>query len=153
MHSSYSVDPKLKCMSHRTGWAGRSKSTCARGSNTFGCFPDAYRRRSFYDAGLAGDQAVNDYTPITQSKPTSLLLARMRATRLIDLPNPIAGRTYHDFISAQGPKYVVPDLAVAFNTGASQDDVDSWRETMDVLVDREVPSVFTVRLPSSSPVL
>lgn len=77
----------------------------------------------------------------------------MWVPRLIDLPNPIAGRTYHDFISTQGPKYVIPDLAVAFNTGASQDDVDSWRETMNVLVDRKVPSVFTVRLPSSGPVL
>lgn len=45
----------------------------------------------------------------------------------------------------QGSTYTPPDLAVAFNTGASQEYSDSWRETMEVLVDREVPSVFTVR--------
>ncbi|KAF9022153.1 hypothetical protein BDZ89DRAFT_1070891 [Hymenopellis radicata] len=36
-----------------------------------------------------------------------------------------------------------PDLAVAFNTGLSEESPETWPETIKVLVDRKIPSVFT----------
>ena len=51
-------------------------------------------------------------------------------------------RTYHTF--ALSDRFVPPDLAVAFNSGSSEEDVASWRQTMKVLIQRKIPSVFTV---------
>ncbi|KAK7455903.1 hypothetical protein VKT23_010942 [Stygiomarasmius scandens] len=56
---------------------------------------------------------------------------------------------YHDYVSRQSARFNTPDLAVAFNSGASErgeDGVgpgDSWKETMKLLVEKKIPSVFT----------
>jgi len=50
---------------------------------------------------------------------------------------------YHDLVRKLGDKLVLPDLAVAFNSGSSQESVASWRETINLLVKREIPTVFT----------
>lgn len=54
--------------------------------------------------------------------------------------------TYHQFITKSGNNFVKPDLAVAFNSGCSQEDVQSWKETLVVLAKRKIPTVFTVRV-------
>ncbi|KAJ7644868.1 hypothetical protein FB45DRAFT_898855 [Roridomyces roridus] len=51
--------------------------------------------------------------------------------------------TYHGYIQAQGTKFEAPDLAIAFNSGASQESTDAWRPTFKVLVERKIPSAFT----------
>lgn len=53
-------------------------------------------------------------------------------------------RTYHEFTERES--YVKPDLAIAFDSGSSQDDSLLWQETMERLVDFAIPSVFTVNL-------
>ncbi|KAL0576979.1 hypothetical protein V5O48_004989 [Marasmius crinis-equi] len=50
--------------------------------------------------------------------------------------------TYHEYVRKQGSKYITPDLAVAFNSGASENP-SSWKETMKILVTRKVATVFT----------
>ena len=55
-----------------------------------------------------------------------------------------SSRTYHDFILSQGSSYVKPDLAVAFNSGCSQEETISWKKTIASLVEHAIPSVFTV---------
>ncbi|KAK1221518.1 hypothetical protein PQX77_015637 [Marasmius sp. AFHP31] len=49
---------------------------------------------------------------------------------------------YHNYVEKQGAKYTNPDLAVAFNSGAC-DSVFPWAETMGVLVNKKVATVFT----------
>lgn len=44
--------------------------------------------------------------------------------------------------------YVAPDLAIAFDSGSSQDDIPLWQETMKRLVDLGIPTVFTVNIKS-----
>ncbi|KAJ2927006.1 hypothetical protein H1R20_g10098, partial [Candolleomyces eurysporus] len=51
--------------------------------------------------------------------------------------------TYHEHIQQKGSSFKVPDLAVAFNSGASEVESDSWKETMKMLIEKKVPSVFT----------
>ncbi|KAG7086033.1 hypothetical protein E1B28_003554 [Marasmius oreades] len=50
--------------------------------------------------------------------------------------------TYHEYVKKQGARYTKPDVAVAFNSGAS-DYAGSWKETMKLLVTKKVPTVFT----------
>ncbi|THV02686.1 hypothetical protein K435DRAFT_716600 [Dendrothele bispora CBS 962.96] len=58
---------------------------------------------------------------------------------------------YHDFVSRQSARFENPDLAIAFNSGASArggngtepGPGDSWKETMKLLVERKIPGVFT----------
>ncbi|KAL0064148.1 hypothetical protein AAF712_008870 [Marasmius tenuissimus] len=50
--------------------------------------------------------------------------------------------SYHKYIEKQGARYTNPDLAVAFNFGASSY-ASSWAETMEVLVRKAVATVFT----------
>lgn len=57
--------------------------------------------------------------------------------------------TYHQFIARSGDNFVKPDLAVAFNSGCSQEDVQSWKETLVALAKHKVPTVFTVRLQAT----
>lgn len=42
--------------------------------------------------------------------------------------------------------YVKPDLAVAFDSACSQEDMPSWKETLEKLVDFGIPTVFTVNI-------
>ncbi|KAJ7183518.1 hypothetical protein C8R46DRAFT_1067191 [Mycena filopes] len=51
--------------------------------------------------------------------------------------------TYHGYLKNKGSKYERPDLAIAFNSGASQESTHSWPPTFKVLLERKVPSVFT----------
>jgi hypothetical protein len=44
--------------------------------------------------------------------------------------------------------YVAPDLAIAFDSESSQDDIPLWQETMRRLVDLGIPTVFTVNIKS-----
>ncbi|KAF5354505.1 hypothetical protein D9758_012406 [Tetrapyrgos nigripes] len=58
---------------------------------------------------------------------------------------------YHDYVHRQSTKFVAPDLAIAFNSGASELATDgsgtgpgaSWKETIKLLVEKKIPSVFT----------
>ncbi|KAG5643863.1 hypothetical protein DXG03_009547 [Asterophora parasitica] len=50
---------------------------------------------------------------------------------------------YHDMARGQGNKFVKPDLAIAFNSGSSQQAVESWKETIAFLSKNEIPTVFT----------
>ncbi|KAL0576985.1 hypothetical protein V5O48_004995 [Marasmius crinis-equi] len=49
---------------------------------------------------------------------------------------------YHEYVEMMGAQYVEPDLAIAFNTGVTFYD-DDWKETIDLLVRRKIPSAFT----------
>ncbi|KAJ7064326.1 hypothetical protein C8F01DRAFT_1130998 [Mycena amicta] len=51
--------------------------------------------------------------------------------------------TYHDYVSAQGSKFEKPDLAIAFNSGASSEGGSKWLPTMELLVEKKIKSVFT----------
>lgn len=52
--------------------------------------------------------------------------------------------TYHDFVSRNGgARMVKPDLIVAMNTGFSEVDVDSWRQSIEVVLKLGVPALFT----------
>jgi splicing suppressor protein 51 len=49
-----------------------------------------------------------------------------------------------------GTKFKKPDLAIAFNSGCSQEAVLSWKETIMFLRQNSIPSVFTVRFHVNS---
>jgi len=51
---------------------------------------------------------------------------------------------YHDYAKSMGTSFTKPDLAIAFNSGCSQEAVSSWKETIGFLVRNNIPSVFTV---------
>ncbi|KAK6971954.1 MYND-type domain-containing protein [Favolaschia claudopus] len=51
--------------------------------------------------------------------------------------------TYHAFVQNKGTKYEKPDLCIAFNSGASQESIQTWPATFKLLVERKVPSLFT----------
>ena len=66
------------------------------------------------------------------------------------------GQTYHDFQrsfnsssnsnggdAANPTAAVAPDLIVAFNTGFSEEEVESWNESLAVILDLNVPAMFT----------
>ncbi|KAF6754139.1 hypothetical protein DFP72DRAFT_900491 [Ephemerocybe angulata] len=50
---------------------------------------------------------------------------------------------YHDYVAKAGASFKAPALAVAFNSGASEVETDSWKATMKVLVEKKIPTVFT----------
>ncbi|KAJ7829224.1 hypothetical protein B0H13DRAFT_2436056, partial [Mycena leptocephala] len=52
-----------------------------------------------------------------------------------------AAYTYHDFVQKKGPDFEKPDLCVAFNSGVAQ--VPMWTETVQLLVAKKIPSLFT----------
>ncbi|KAF8872797.1 hypothetical protein CPB84DRAFT_1838982 [Gymnopilus junonius] len=52
-------------------------------------------------------------------------------------------KTYHDYIIDEGSKFIKPDLAVAFDSGCSQEDIESWKKSYVALHQRGIPSVFT----------
>ncbi|KAF4611827.1 hypothetical protein D9613_004022 [Agrocybe pediades] len=53
-------------------------------------------------------------------------------------------KTYHEFVAEGGEDpYEEPDLAIAFNSGMSQEDTESWKETLRCLVERRVPTLLT----------
>ena len=56
----------------------------------------------------------------------------------------IACRTWHEYVDSQGPKFVAPDLAIAFNGGISEVDKDLWKPTIERLIEMNIPSAFTV---------
>ncbi|KAF7298719.1 hypothetical protein MIND_00819400 [Mycena indigotica] len=53
--------------------------------------------------------------------------------------------TYHGYVAAQGSKYEKPDLAIAFNAGASSEPSSRvmWAPTMKLLVEKKIKTVFT----------
>jgi hypothetical protein len=54
--------------------------------------------------------------------------------------------TYHGFVRKQGNQFATPDLCIAFNSGAAQGHLGyTWRMSIKVLVERKLPSLFTVR--------
>ncbi|KAG6826085.1 hypothetical protein H0H92_001167 [Tricholoma furcatifolium] len=52
-------------------------------------------------------------------------------------------RPYHEHANALGSRFTKPDLAVALNSGCSQDDISSWKPTISFLIENHIPSVFT----------
>ncbi|KAJ7190580.1 hypothetical protein GGX14DRAFT_507204 [Mycena pura] len=51
--------------------------------------------------------------------------------------------TYHGYVDSQGTKFAPPDLAIAFNSGASQESTHTWPPTFKVLVARKIRALFT----------
>ena len=49
--------------------------------------------------------------------------------------------TYHDYHAST--YFVKPDFLVAFNTGMHEDDTESWKTSLRVILDMQVPSLFT----------
>ncbi|KAG6852908.1 hypothetical protein C0991_008251 [Blastosporella zonata] len=68
--------------------------------------------------------------------PTCAARKRKRIQRLY-------AQTYHEYAKAMGSNFAKPDLAVAFNSGSSQEATAPWKETMSFLVKTRIPSVFT----------
>ncbi|KAF7378239.1 MYND-type domain-containing protein [Mycena sanguinolenta] len=55
-----------------------------------------------------------------------------------------AALAYHDFVETQGKRFKTPDLCIAFNSGTSVPNMGyTWEMTMKLLVEYEIPSVFT----------
>ncbi|KAF5329761.1 hypothetical protein D9619_009283 [Psilocybe cf. subviscida] len=52
-------------------------------------------------------------------------------------------KTYDVFVRTEGTGFTNPDLAVAFNSGCSEEVPWQWKETLKLLVDRHIPTVFT----------
>ncbi|KAL0571918.1 hypothetical protein V5O48_010049 [Marasmius crinis-equi] len=51
---------------------------------------------------------------------------------------------YHDYVrSSKAKARTTPDIIVALNTGMSEMEMDSWKKTMKVILDKNVPGVFT----------
>lgn len=51
------------------------------------------------------------------------------------------GKTYHEYRASD--TFSTPDLVIAFNTGMHEEDVESWKESLGVILDMDVPSMFT----------
>ena len=51
------------------------------------------------------------------------------------------GMTYHDYSAS--PKFTTPDLIVAFNTGMYEEFTESWKTSLEVMLDLNVPALFT----------
>ncbi|KAL0563907.1 hypothetical protein V5O48_018153, partial [Marasmius crinis-equi] len=51
--------------------------------------------------------------------------------------------TYHDFVLTPGASANRPDLIVGLNTGMSEVDHESWKKTIGVIRDLDVPALFT----------
>ena len=58
-------------------------------------------------------------------------------------------RTYHDYVRSRGSEYTPPDLAVAFNPEIGNLETESWFPTVQLLIAKKIPSMFTVRLMPS----
>uniref|UniRef100_A0A0W0FPE7 MYND-type domain-containing protein n=1 Tax=Moniliophthora roreri TaxID=221103 RepID=A0A0W0FPE7_MONRR len=54
----------------------------------------------------------------------------------------VQAHRYHEYVEKAGRKYTKPDLAIAFNNGSIESH-EQWQDTMELLVDEGVPSVFT----------
>jgi hypothetical protein len=55
----------------------------------------------------------------------------------------IVGYTYHEY--KQDPTmFSQPDLIVAFNTGMYEECTESWKTTLQVMLDMNVPCLFTL---------
>ncbi|KAJ7615532.1 hypothetical protein FB45DRAFT_841983 [Roridomyces roridus] len=58
---------------------------------------------------------------------------------------------YHDYVTQLGSDYAPPDLVIAIDSGASQPMYRAaWKKTIQLLVEREVPSVFTAFFPEEA---
>ncbi|TFK27227.1 hypothetical protein FA15DRAFT_217835 [Coprinopsis marcescibilis] len=51
-------------------------------------------------------------------------------------------KAYHQAVADDGSGFQIPDLAAAFNSGASEIDKSLWKQTIDVLIEKAIPSVF-----------
>ncbi|VDC00689.1 unnamed protein product [Peniophora sp. CBMAI 1063] len=68
--------------------------------------------------------------------PDCRRLGRRRKQRIVK-------RMYHEYAKRGGSSYSKPDLAIAFNSGCSQEEADTWKPTIKLLVDGHIPTVFT----------
>ncbi|KAJ7194843.1 hypothetical protein GGX14DRAFT_700829, partial [Mycena pura] len=50
---------------------------------------------------------------------------------------------YHDFVARQGSRFKNPDLAIVFNSGASEESMATWPATFNCFITRKIPAVFT----------
>lgn len=53
----------------------------------------------------------------------------------------IYGLTYHDYKASS--KFTAPDLVVAFNTGMYEEYTESWKTSLEEILDMDVPALFT----------
>ncbi|KAF8963225.1 hypothetical protein BDZ97DRAFT_1661795 [Flammula alnicola] len=83
--------------------------------------------------------AISGRHPAETEMDTCPECSRKKRKRIQD----IQPSTYHEFVASQGRRYVKPDLAVAFNSGCSEEDVSSWKTTLVLLAQRNVPTIFT----------
>eukprot|EP00554_Chaetoceros_debilis_P016580 CAMPEP_0194125878 /NCGR_PEP_ID=MMETSP0150-20130528/59694_1 /TAXON_ID=122233 /ORGANISM="Chaetoceros debilis, Strain MM31A-1" /LENGTH=113 /DNA_ID=CAMNT_0038819707 /DNA_START=1197 /DNA_END=1538 /DNA_ORIENTATION=- len=52
--------------------------------------------------------------------------------------------TYHDYFNDNGgSSSVKPDFVVAYNTGMYEEYTESWKESLKVMIDLDVPCIFT----------
>ncbi|KAJ7474413.1 hypothetical protein B0H11DRAFT_2035296 [Mycena galericulata] len=51
--------------------------------------------------------------------------------------------TYHGYVASKGSQFEKPDLCIAFNSGAAQISQETWPATFKILVEREIPTLFT----------
>ncbi|KAK1230536.1 hypothetical protein PQX77_006371 [Marasmius sp. AFHP31] len=51
--------------------------------------------------------------------------------------------TYHEYLRSSKPNRKAPDIIVALNTGFSEMETESWTKTLNVILDKGTPAVFT----------
>ena len=53
---------------------------------------------------------------------------------------------YHEYVGDAGETFDKPDLAIAFNSGCGTDheQTSTWPPTLSILIDKNIPTVFTV---------
>ena len=88
-------------------------------------------------SGIVNDKAESDfiYTMTSKRHHTNINDHFLLALYL---------RAYHDYATSMGTTFTKPDLAIAFNSGCSQESVSLWKETIFFLMQNKIPSIFTV---------
>jgi splicing suppressor protein 51 len=114
------------------------------------CLPNVKTLKTVF----VGPEACPDTVPPTDNSPLQEIQACPTCTtngrkRVFAL----YGFTYHDFhnkfVVPQGDEpssslsCLKPDLVVAFNTGMHEVDAESWKTSLQVIMDTNVPSIFT----------
>jgi mitochondrial splicing suppressor protein 51 len=96
---------------------------------------------------FVGPDACKCIIPATRDFPTEPVLSccpectkqgRNRLTGMF-------GYTYHEYLEKYlaTSKHSKPDFIVAFNTGMFENDTESWKTSLEVILDMNVPSYFT----------
>lgn len=82
---------------------------------------------------------LDQVSPHARNQEFDVDTCRRRRTKV----RKIVAQTYHNFAKSQGRNFIKPDLAIAFNSGLSQVDIQLWKPTISFLVKNNIPSIFT----------